>query len=171
MSRRKSGGARTARTETITVRLDPSLRYLAEVAARTQRRTLSSYVEWAIEESLSRVWVNSSATISDLAQTLWDVDEPDRLVKLAIIAPELLNFDEQVLWKLISENAFFWKGDWIVDPQNDDLERFVWEINEKTIKFAAVREHWDDLLAVVSGEKKASELPTFKTSRPSEIAF
>ena len=45
---RKGGGGKLSRSETVTVRLDPKLRYLAELAARLHRRTLSSYVEWAI---------------------------------------------------------------------------------------------------------------------------
>ena len=40
------------KSEVVTVRLDPKLKYVAELAARRQRRTLSSYIEWAIEDSL-----------------------------------------------------------------------------------------------------------------------
>ena len=39
---RKAGGGKLSRSETVTVRLDPKLRYLAELAARIHRRTLSS---------------------------------------------------------------------------------------------------------------------------------
>jgi predicted HicB family RNase H-like nuclease len=42
------------RSEVVTVRLEPKLKYLAELAARKQRRSLSSYVEWAIKQSLSQ---------------------------------------------------------------------------------------------------------------------
>ena len=49
---RKGGGGKLARSETVTVRLDPKLRYLAELAARLHRCTLSSYIEWAINASL-----------------------------------------------------------------------------------------------------------------------
>jgi len=38
----------------VSVRLTPKLRYLADVAARVQRRTLSSYVEGAVKYALSR---------------------------------------------------------------------------------------------------------------------
>ena len=50
----KAGGGKLARSEVVTVRLDPRLRYLANLVARKQRRTLSSFIEWAIEESLTR---------------------------------------------------------------------------------------------------------------------
>ena len=53
--KRKGGGGKLARSETVTVRLDPKLRYLAELAARKQRRTVSSFIEWAVEQSFSGV--------------------------------------------------------------------------------------------------------------------
>ena len=40
---RKSGGGKLSRSETVTVRLDPKLRYLAELAARIHRRTCLLY--------------------------------------------------------------------------------------------------------------------------------
>src|ERR1035437_5774567 len=78
------------KSEVVTVRLDPKLKYLAELAARRLRRTLSSYIEWAIEDSLSRVNVDASGfqvTFADKASSLWDVDEPDRFTKLALNYP------------------------------------------------------------------------------------
>lgn len=40
------------RSETVTVRLDPRMNYLAELAARSQRRTKSSFIEWAVQEAI-----------------------------------------------------------------------------------------------------------------------
>jgi hypothetical protein len=37
---KRKGGGKLSRSETVTVRLDPKLRYLAELAALKQRRTL-----------------------------------------------------------------------------------------------------------------------------------
>src|SRR4051794_21564371 len=49
------GGAKLNRSETVTVRLDPKLNYLCELAARAQRRTKSSFIEWAVADSLRNV--------------------------------------------------------------------------------------------------------------------
>lgn len=110
---RKGGGAKTSRSETVTVRLDPRLRYLAETAARAHRRTLSSYIEWAVEESLKKVTLQwnldddeappSPTTVALQSGILWHVDEMDRFLFLAIAQPQLLTHDEQVLWKVLSE--------------------------------------------------------------------
>ena len=103
--KRRGGGAKATRTETVTVRLDPKLRYLAELAARKQRRTLSSYIEWAVEQSLKEVKLHEGSgyngdetiTVADEAATLWDVDESERFIKLAIGYPALLPHEEQQL--------------------------------------------------------------------------
>jgi hypothetical protein len=106
-SKRKGGGGKLTRTETVTVRLDPKLRYLAELAARKQRRTVSSFIEWAVEESMKHTYLDSNASIDDMAGSLWDVDEPDRFAKLAFAHEFMLTHEEQVLWKLICENGSF----------------------------------------------------------------
>jgi hypothetical protein len=100
------------------VRLDPKLGYFAELAARKQRRTVSSFIERAIERALSAVELSdffespSAAvpSVADKMYELWDLDEAERFVKLAFSYPEMLRHEEQVLWKLIRENGALWKG-------------------------------------------------------------
>jgi hypothetical protein len=110
------GGGKLSRSETVTVRLDPKLRYLAELAARLHRRTLSSYIEWAISNATASEIVGPSLmtadpvanTIGTEAGYLWDVDEADRFAKLALRYPELLTHEEQVRWKLIRDTVTLW---------------------------------------------------------------
>lgn len=176
MATRKSGGAKTTRTETVTVRLDPELRYLAEIAARVQRRTLSSYVEWAILESLKSVPVSdrlrdgARPTIFDFASELWDVDEADRFVRLAFLAPDLLNFDEQVLWKLIREYGYFWQGNW---EGRDGKQEWVWSCDGCSIIYERVRQEWGSLKKIAAGDFDESILPRYPTERedPDHIPF
>lgn len=104
--KRKGGGAKTTRSETVTVRLNPRSRYLAEIAARAQRRTLSSYVEELVEAAVHKVQLPDKGLfqVVDLtAEGLWDVDEMDRLSNLALRFPSLMTHDEQKLWKMIRE--------------------------------------------------------------------
>jgi hypothetical protein len=149
---KRGGGGKLSRSETVTVRLDPKLRYLAELAARRQRRTLSSFIEWAIEENLKSVHLNSddpSTSISSQAAELWDVDEPDRFAKLAIRYPQMLTHDEQVVWKLIRENGCVWHRD-----------RFGhWSIGLNSLSFVRLREHWSTFKSVARGELPESKLP------------
>jgi len=103
-------GGKLSRSETLTVRLDPKLRYPAGLATRQQRRTLSSFIEWVIKESLNTVSLknnnlNNNKSIAEETSDLWDVDELVRFTTLALNHPDLLTHEEQILWKLIQEKA------------------------------------------------------------------
>ena len=137
------GGGKLSRSEIVTVRLDPKLRYLAELAARKQRRTLSSFIEWAIEQSLAEVKLTQTATVADKARALWDVDECDRFIKLALHDESLLNYREQVLWKCLQEQK---------DPG-------ILSTNERKIDWNNLRKIWTQLVAVAETKSaEASEL-------------
>lgn len=130
---RKGGGGKLARSETVTVRLDPKLRYLAELAARKQRRTLSSFIEWAVEHALGEVHVGSR-TIAQEASELWDVEEADRFVQLALHHPELLTFEEQQIWKALNSSG-------LLEPMNDS-----WGLEMRVLP--VLRDFWPELMRV-----------------------
>lgn len=169
----KKGGGKLSRSETVTVRLDPKLRYLAELAARKQRRTLSSYIEWVLEDSLGRVLLVDDngfnareISIADEAAYLWDVDEADRFARLALRYPDMLTHDEQVRWKLIRENGALWRGHF---TSSDD--GWTWSVEEKYLNFERLRENWDKFIAVAEGHADKSTLPTWQKHKPSKSGF
>jgi len=163
MAKKKGGGGSLSRSQVVTVRLDPKLRYLAELAALKQRRTLSSYIEWAVQDSLCRVYLyegsdyNSAVTAQEEADTLWDVDEPDRFAKLAFRYPELLNYVDQKKWKLIRENGYLWKG-----RMNAGV--WTWQVQKKDFIFERLRQYWEKFCAVAEGKEDASVLPKWSNS-------
>lgn len=178
--RTAKGGGKLSRSETVTVRLDPKLRYLAELAARLHRRTLSSYVEWAIKASLDTEVVRPTNTPSNVgtdhtigneAEYLWDVDDADRFAKLALRYSHLLTHDEQVLWKLIRECGYLWRGSYGPPP----AQEWKWRVVEDSFLFDRLRDKWELFGAVANGDKPASDLPTWvKSNRPapkSSIGF
>lgn len=153
--RRRRGGRRAregklARSEVATLRLDPKLRYFIELAARKQRRTISSYLEWAAEQSLDLIRLTDSAgSSSSLAyevEQLWDVDKVERFVKLASNHPDLLNHREQMLWKLIRQNQYVW-------PRHGGEQPLA------NLNIGKLRAHWDQFVAVASGKAGKSVLP------------
>lgn len=162
--KRKGGGGKLTRTETVTVRLDPKLRYLAELAARKQRRSLSSFLEWVAQKSLEDIWLREDDCTSSIAyesNRLWDVDDADRFAKLAFRYPDMLTHDEQVRWKLIQENGFLWRGH----------VSGSWAVEESSLIFERLREHWDKFIAVAQGEADKSILPTWKKQEPKKSGF
>lgn len=86
------------RSITVGVRLDPRLHYLAELAARKQRRSLSSFLEWAVKERLKEMW-----KLAEEADRLWHPNKAERFARLAARYPELLTYQEEVIWKRFSE--------------------------------------------------------------------
>ena len=166
--RPSGGGSKLQRTETVTLRLDPRLRYLTELAARRQRRTVSSFIEWAIEQALSLVMLpgDTSSGHIDLEHAsalLWDPDEADRLVKLGLYYPDLLTYDEQVLWKLIQECEALWLVDF-----NQRRGLLPHEQDTKLL-YPALRKHWEALKKVAAGEADISILPGPEEARISRI--
>jgi hypothetical protein len=159
----KVGGA-LSRSEVVTVRLDPKLRYLAELAARKQRRTVSSLIEWAVENGLDSVRLSTAddgPTIWKEADSLWDVDEADRFVKLALRYPELLTHEEQILWKLIRDFGFVWRGTYNRDDE------WQWTPDERSVLIERIRTHWDTFKAISGGDAEAkTKLPTWPSKRP-----
>lgn len=159
--KRKGGGAKLARTETVTVRLDEKLRYLAELAARKQRRTLSSFIEWAVQDSLERVMLRA-ATSGDAARTvaseaahLWDVDEAARFVKLATHYPELLTYEEQLQLNLLI-SQFVW--DYRRDAETSARDPAV-NSSDLRDRIEMVRSIWQNIRAMSPQELLQGELP------------
>lgn len=162
--RRAKTTTEMTRTVTVSVRLDPKLKYLADLAAREQRRALSSYIEWAVDQSLEKCELGyfpdgSQKTLADEADYLWDIDEADRLVKLALRYPHLLTHEEQILWKLIRENGRLWRGSY-------KPTEWKWTVDESSIVWERLRADWPTFVAVASGEKDATSLPTWPKTKP-----
>lgn len=155
------GGSKLARTQTVTVRFDPKLRYLTELAARKQRRTVSSFIEWAVEESMSHIHLDYNGggplTLLDESSRLWDVDEAERFTRLAILYPDLLTHDEQVLWKLISDTDLLNLGRKDYSPTGSwnwsDLEALV---------FPEIRKNWEVFNKIAMEQEDRSSLPSWK---------
>lgn len=114
-TKRRGGGGKLARSEQVSIRLDPKLRFAAELAASKERRTLSSFIESAVERAVKEVGVTYSQvkqrpiTADEVTNKVWDVDEVSRFTALANSFPELLTHDEQRRWKFISAHDQFWK--------------------------------------------------------------
>ena len=158
---KRGGGSSLQRTDVVTVRLNPRLNYFAELAARRQRRTKSSYIESCIDAELEREFEEIHPDDQeDLWHALWSPFESDRFVKLAYRRPDLLNFEEQVRWQLIRENGLFWSG-WYA-PRNGS---YSWATGEGNFNFPRLRDHYEVFCQVARGELEKKALPKWPTTR------
>lgn len=100
------------RTQMVSVRLAPQVRFAADIAARSQRRTVSSLIEVAVATYLSTLQVlepsdegtERPVKMTKLVDSLWDPEESDRFVNLAENQRWLLNNEEEHRWKAIREH-------------------------------------------------------------------
>jgi len=152
---RKAGGSKLARTEIVQVRLDPKLRFMAELAARKHRRTLSAFIEWCVSEMVMRVEVGivDSETAFDAMQYVWHSHEANRFRSLAITYPYLMTYEENRLWDLIKEKQPIWDENYshkisnLNDPKN--IEHYDYDSSSPYFRKA-----YDNLKMFMAGEIK-----------------
>ena len=128
------------RTEMVSVRLAPKVRFAADIAARSQRRTISSLIEVAVADYLPTLVVMDPAAEDDarplhlmkLVDSLWDPEESDRFVNLAEKHRWLLLLEEQHRWKAIREH-FDAKGR-LTPEQRKELRSIYDGIKEEVAK-------------------------------------
>jgi hypothetical protein len=97
------------KTDTLTVRVDPRTRFGLDLLASVTRRSVSDLVLEEIRAMLERELPKRSVggkRISIL-DAVWDVFAQDRMVKLALHAPELLSDEEQKVWRVIAEDRAY----------------------------------------------------------------
>ncbi len=131
------------------MRLDSRLRYLAELGARQERRTLAGLMERALEEYLPKIRVNETTSLDALADQLWSIDPGERLAKLAFHAPQLMTHDEQARWLKIKETSRFWK--------ERTRSGRSWPITEENLDTGALRAELSGLQISATG---VSNLPS-----------
>lgn len=158
-SKRKGGGGKLTRSEIVTVRMDSQLHYLAELAARKHRRTLSSFIEWAVQQSFKTVELyhgngqdyDESVFLSDVESQLWDVDQSERFARLAIRYHDLLTLEEQERWKMLTDSQ-------LLSPATERKNgQRLWDWSKlEDIVFPMLRRHWVALLAAHEAGPDAS---------------
>ncbi|MBK9027684.1 MAG: hypothetical protein IPN98_07475 [Propionivibrio sp.] len=148
------------RTEVFALRLDPKLKYLAEIAARKQRRSLANFVEWSLDEALANVKLGETGdfngkyerSVRDEAHKLWDLEPSDRLIKLAENYPDLLTYEEQLIWKAIFEiRAHTTHKDDAGKTQVISYDFLNEEGNIKRADRSTVKECWSSLVDYAAG--------------------
>jgi hypothetical protein len=104
-------GPKLGKTENVQVRLDPHLKWSAELGARVHRQPLSAFIEWCIAYSLPHVISPRGDSAMVVGDATWDPEPADRLMRLAMKYHELLTYPEAQIWKYVKETPAFWQPD------------------------------------------------------------
>lgn len=167
------------RSEIIQTRLSPRLRFMAELMARHQRRTLSSLIEQLVEaasqsyslplilseEAQSNHYLFSgypleNVNLAKAGNHLWSADEVERFAALALFAPHLLTPQETQVWKLIKDTPYFWNHFKISleSKKGETIDKQWWPlVDHQGLIYERVREHWP-LLRDILEERQSEEV-------------
>ena len=92
--------------DSVTIRIDSRTRFGVDLLARLGRTTVTEVISQQIRERLAQALPKCDVDGREvgLLDAVWDEYEQDRMVKLAVHAPDLLSPEEQKLWRVISED-------------------------------------------------------------------
>ena len=110
MAKRRPAGEQ-AKGLTLTIRISPKTKFIMELLARKQRRTVSAVIEWlamraaedtfAVEDQIFADGEMHTVKSSFLLDELWNADEIIRFINLFNIYPELMTYDEELIIDVI----------------------------------------------------------------------
>ena len=105
---------RRGKEERLAIRISPEDKFAVELYARKTGKTISAVAKEALDKVLRspESGLFSKATdgaLNYLPPLCWDPLQPDRVVKLATFAPELLDDFERTVWKVICEDKMYWQ--------------------------------------------------------------
>lgn len=117
------------RTNVVTLRVTPQMRFGLELLAQERGETLTEVVTWAVTElfGTEQIGLLRFATGESMAtrvlDRVWSPHEHERVVRLGMYFPEFMNNRQQYLWSRVRESRKFWKqGGVPAHPVPDDVD-------------------------------------------------
>lgn len=95
------------KSEVITIRINPKLKFGLELMARLHNRSVAQTVEMAIQRVLEDPFdgiqnLRNVRYEHDLIDKLWSPHRGERLLRMVLTHPELLSYEEEVLWNKLT---------------------------------------------------------------------
>lgn len=110
---RKPAGS--TKGDSLTIRIRPRVKFGLELLARKQRRSISDVVETLVIKGTAEAFAQplppgaDSEIPTNLIDHLWAPTESERLVNMAHLLPDLMNYEEELRWKLIRKASVLWR--------------------------------------------------------------
>lgn len=158
MATKKATSKSSNPTVSVSLRIDPKSKYLIDLLAREQKRTITGVIEWALDRAAMDTSfysdMNDSRSYAEVIDSLWSTDESVRLIKLAITKPGLLDYDEMRVWETIRASKDFWKvhvSDSVSGgPSEDYMHKDL------------IQKHWDELIEHVAKHRNSRSIVPFE---------
>lgn len=159
----KAASTKRAKTETVSLRLDPKTKFMMEFMSRVQGRSITAIVEHAIRDAAKSVGVRGAFDQLRTWSDYWDATDGVRTLRLLSDANYPTSFDEDELLEFTRAHwEFFYMSIKADTPARANLE-ILWPNIEKY--FAIWREkrqldYWS------AGEAMAEDLKKARLSAP-----
>jgi hypothetical protein len=127
------------RTDSLTIRMSPRTKYIAQLAAVQNGMTLSTLIDESLQKAIGQTRITHAGevtTLSKIADRLWAEHEADRLVLLADNFAFLLSPQQEDLWETIQGTQKYWRVPLSEGESN---------VSQSTFNFEALRQDWSAL--------------------------
>ena len=144
------GAQNSRKTESVTVRLDPKVRFALELLSRVEHRSVTGVVEAALQARFKNATVDgddNGETVQELVESVYQTDEVERFVKMAERAPQLLDFEERRLWESIWATPDLW-------DDSPGRRRRLEDLDTRTLKLS-----WDGIREFVGEHADEATVP------------
>lgn len=140
MATKKATNKSSNPTISVSLRIDPKTKYLIDLLARDQKRTITGVIEWAIERAAAQVQFdqNSGTYYNDMIDELWSTDEATRLTALALHKPSLLDYDQMRIWETVKASPDLWRSGYMPSPNLP--------IHAHALEVGIIRRYWDSIV-------------------------
>jgi hypothetical protein len=122
--------AANPRTNVITLRVTPKVRFGLELLAHERSETLTQVVTWAVESMFGTEHIGllryaaGESRATRVLDRVWSPDEHERVVRLGVYFPELMSDRQTYLWTRVLENGRYWAGG--KPPRKPALDKVNW---------------------------------------------
>ena len=132
-----------SRSEIVTVRVHPKMRYGLELIARKAGMSLSDVALLTLgrltetDSNKPQIKKLRGDLTPDLLEDLWHADPIERFVRLAILGNDLLTDSERKIWNRIIKDPRFWNPAYDPHAEGGELFRYL-DLKE-------LRDKWDEV--------------------------
>lgn len=152
-----------AKTETITLRLDPKTKFMLEFMSRVQGRTITAIVEHAVRDAANSSGVQDSYGDTKTWAAFWDASEGVRTLNLIADPSYPTNFEEDELLAFAQAHwEFFYTTASMDRPRRAYLD-VLWPRVEEFLSIWQAQRHEDYWAA---GKAMAAALSSAKLQGP-----
>lgn len=117
-----------AKTESLTIRLDPKMRFALEFVARLNGQTITKVIERAVTEAADRAKVDDGGNSYDAPnwRAYWDVNEGVRSIRIAMDQNTHPTFDEEEMLDFVRCHWRFFSLDPSLSKLRRDNIEIIW---------------------------------------------